>query len=191
MKHEPLSHVGTPELAEALLRRVLGEHADDALVREGMADTPARMVKALRELTVGYGMKPENLLTTFPAEGADEIVVVRDIPFSSLCEHHILPFRGTVSVAYLPTKRIVGLSKIPRIVKAFSKRLQVQERLTMQIADALAPLDPRGVAVLIKGVHECAELRGVETRAEMVTSAMRGLFKDDARARAEVMELFR
>jgi len=185
-----MTHEGL--LAEVLLRSILGDEvADSVLGREGMASTPERMAKALRELTSGYGVDVSRLLTTFPADGADEAIVIRDVPFSSLCEHHILPFRGVVSVAYLPTDRIVGLSKVPRIIRALSRRLQVQERLTMQIADALEPLKPRGVAVLVRGVHECAELRGVETRAEMVTSVMRGAFKDDARARAEVLALFR
>ncbi len=180
-------------LMREVLRRVLAGHgtpeAAKALDREGMESTPLRMLKALRELTDGYAVEdPSTLLTDFPPEG-DQIVVVRDIEFSSLCEHHVLPFTGTVSVAYLPTKRIVGLSKIPRIIRAYSRRLQVQERLTVQIAKALERLEPEGVAVIVRGVHQCCSLRGAERRAEMVTSHLVGVFRDDPQARAEVLDL--
>lgn len=177
-------------LMHEVLRRVLAPHgAESALDAEGMADTPKRMLKALRELTDGYAVKqPSTLLTDFAGEG-DQIVVVRDIEFASLCEHHVLPFTGVVSVAYIPTKRIVGLSKIPRVIRAYSRRLQVQERLTVQIAQALDALEPAGVAVVVRGVHECCQLRGAERRAEMVTSHLVGKFRDDPQARAEVLGL--
>lgn len=176
-----------------LLGDVLGKYAEEALGREGMAETPLRMAKALRELTSGYGVDVEALLKTFPAEYeppftsmALDPIVVRDIPFASLCEHHVLPFHGTVAVAYVPRDVIVGLSKIPRLVDAYARRLQVQERLTRQIAEAMRHINPRAVAVVVKGVHECASLRGVEKRCEMVTQHVcgewTGLDRRDERA---------
>lgn len=179
-------------LMREVLLRVLERNGGplDALDAEGMDKTPVRMLKALVELTDGYRHKdPRKLLTTtFPGEG-DQIVVVRDIEYASLCEHHVLPFTGTISVAYIPTDRIVGLSKIPRVIRAYSRRLQVQERLTNQVGHALDALKPAGVAVVVRGVHECCHLRGAERRAEMVTSYMSGVFRDDPQARAEVLGL--
>jgi len=177
------------DYARNLLIHVLGIERFGNLDEEVIENTPARMTKGLGQLLDGYSVDIESLMKTFPAPSKD-IVVVRDIPFSSMCEHHVLPFRGTVSVAYIPDTRVVGLSKVPRLVRAVSRRLQIQERMTCEIADGLARLDPSGIAVVVKGVHMCAELRGIETRAEMVTSHMRGLFKEDASARAEVMRLF-
>lgn len=157
--------------------------------REDLVRTPERMTKALREMTSGYRVDIKALMTTFASEG-DALVAVRDIPFASLCEHHVLPFAGTVSVAYIPHKRIIGLSKIPRLVHAFARRLQVQERLGVQVADALVEhLSPLGVAVIIRGEHSCMRLRGVESTGEMVTSTMRGVFKESQNARTEVMGL--
>lgn len=185
----PETMISDEALMREVLRRVLGAHGvAKELEHEGMRDTPKRMLKALRELTDGYAEDPSTMLTSFAGEG-DQIVVVRDIEFASLCEHHILPFTGTVSVAYIPSERIVGLSKIPRVIRAFSRRLQVQERLTVQIAKALDPLNPVGVAVVVRGVHECCQLRGAERRAEMVTSHLVGKFRDDPQARAEVLGL--
>lgn len=176
--------------ARGLLLAILGPKRAKLLDEPGMKDTPRRMVKALRELTDGYEQRVE--MTTFPAEAvgrANPIVVVRDMAFSSLCEHHVLPFAGSVSVAYIPHSKIIGLSKIPRIVRKHARRLQVQERLTMSIAAELEPLNPLGVAVLVRGVHTCCSMRGAETEAPMVTSVVRGVFVDDARARSEVMAL--
>lgn len=180
------------QIARELLRRIVGAHED--MMREGIEKTPARMVKALRELTSGYeaGDSPTmvSILTTFKGEG-DGIVVVRDLPFASLCEHHVLPFTGTVSVAYLPSDRIVGLSKIPRVVRKVTRRLQVQERIGNMIADTLElGLSPLGIAVLVRATHTCMCLRGIESHGEMVTSHVRGVFKDQAEARAEVLRLF-
>lgn len=168
------------ELARELLRAILGTHSH-VLEEEGMHDTPKRMLTALTQLTSGYDIDPKDFMrVTFPApaEGHSGVVVVRDVPFSSLCEHHVLPFTGTVSVAYLPSERIVGLSKIPRMVRAYSRRLQVQERLTNQIAEAFEPLEPRGVAVMVRGRHSCCALRGVEAEAEMVTSRYTGCWDE-------------
>lgn len=160
------------------------------LGEEVEANTPGRMVKALHQLLDGYDTDPRSLATVFEAP-SDDMVVVRDVPFTSICEHHVLPFRGTVSVAYVPSGLIIGLSKIPRIIRALSRRLQVQERLTHEIALTLGEIvGTEDVFVVARGVHSCAELRGVETRAEMVTSHCRGVFRMDGAVRAEAMSLF-
>lgn len=177
------------DAAKVFLGIVLGDVED--LQREGLVETPMRMAKALTELLEGYTCDVKQFNKTFDAEGHDSIIAVRDIAFSSLCEHHVLPFTGRVSVAYLPGERIIGLSKIPRIVRALSRRLQVQERLTDQIGHTLQELiEPRGVAVVARGVHTCMCLRGAEASGEMVTSCMLGVFREKAEARQEVLHLF-
>lgn len=176
--------------ALALLGNIIDAAYED-FTREGTKETPARMAKALRELTDGYHQDPKEFLKIFDDPHADEIVVAKGMDFSSLCEHHVLPFTGKVDVAYIPSGRIIGLSKIPRIVRCLSRRLQVQERLTREIADALKPLEPQGVSVRISAVHMCASLRGIETPTQMVTHCTRGLFRADPRARAELMELYK
>jgi GTP cyclohydrolase I len=176
---------------EARVRQTLlylGEDPD----REGLARTPLRVAKALDFLTSGYEMTLEEIVNNAIFESdADEMVVVKDIEFYSLCEHHMLPFFGKAAVAYLPRGRIIGLSKVARIVDMFSRRLQVQERLTNQIADAVAQaLDPHGVAVIMEGSHFCMMMRGVQKQgSSMVTSAIRGGFRTDPRTRAEFFEL--
>jgi len=168
----------------------LGENPD----REGLRDTPERVDKSLRYLTRGYGMDPADVIgrALFHVK-YDEMVVVRDIDFYSLCEHHMLPFYGRAHVAYVPNGTIVGLSKIPRLVDVFSRRLQVQERLTQQIADVLEEqLEPQGVAVVMEGFHMCMAMRGVEKQnAWMTTSSMRGIFESSARTREEFLVLIR
>lgn len=157
-------------------------------------DTPGRWIKALDEFASGYGADFATILKCFPLEEAKDagIVAVRGIPFASLCEHHVLPFTGTVAVVYLPTNRIVGLSKIPRLVRAVTRRLQVQERIGQTIADALMEhVGAAGAMVVIKGRHTCMALRGVESPGEMVTSCVRGVFRNDAGARAEAMNLIK
>jgi GTP cyclohydrolase I len=177
------------DAAKVFLGIVLGDVED--MSREGLVETPMRMAKALSELLEGYECNVSKFNKTFDAEGHDSIIAVRDIAFSSLCEHHVLPFTGRVSVAYLPSDRIIGLSKIPRIVRALSRRLQVQERLTDQIGHTLQDMiAPRGVAVIAKGVHTCMCLRGAEASGEMVTSCMLGVFRDKPEARDEVLHLF-
>lgn len=159
--------------------------------REGLADTPGRVERQWAELTSGYAADPATALgTTFEVE-YDEMVVVRDIAFYSLCEHHLLPFHGRVQVGYLPKGRVVGLSKIPRLVEAFAHRLQVQERMTQQIAETLMThLDPKGVAVVVEAAHLCTMMRGVrQQEAVMITSAMLGTFRSDARTRSEFLTL--
>ena len=176
-----------PTFAVEALLRYLGEDPD----REGLRETPHRVVKALRELTAGYRLDPVSILGTHFEEESDGLVVVKDIPFDSLCEHHILPFHGTVSIGYVPAGRVVGLSKLPRVVECFARRLQVQERMTRQNADAIMDhptLKPEGVAVVVRGRHSCMAMRGVQKAGEMVTSEMRGLLWE-AEARAEFLRL--
>ena len=159
--------------------------------REGLADTPGRVERQWAELTSGYSADPAiSLGTTFELD-YDDMVVVRDIAFDSLCEHHLLPFHGRVQVGYLPRGRVVGLSKIPRLVEAFAHRLQVQERMTQQIAETLMThLDPKGVAVVVEAAHLCTMMRGVrQQEAVMITSAMLGTFRSDARTRSEFLTL--
>lgn len=159
--------------------------------RPGLIDTPARVVKAWAEMTKGYAQDPAEILSrTFP-DRCDEMVLVTGIDFVSLCEHHVLPFTGTATVGYLPGERVVGLSKIPRLVHAFARRLQVQERLTFQIAHAIdTHLKPGGVGVVVTAHHSCMSCRGVRLAgARMVTSAMLGDLRDDPRARAEFLSL--
>jgi GTP cyclohydrolase I len=160
--------------------------------REGLLRTPHRAAEALKFLTRGYQQDVQTLLNNAVfEEDYDDMVVVKDIEFYSLCEHHVLPFFGKVHVGYIPNGKIVGLSKIPRLVDMFSRRLQVQERLTMEIAQALeTALNPKGVAVVIEGMHMCMMMRGVQKQnATMVTSHVTGEFRDDRRTRQEFMAL--
>lgn len=177
-----------PRLVERLLRE-LGE--DPA--REGLVDTPDRVSRSLRHLTEGYGMDAADAIgDALFDQDYDEIVVVKDIPFYSLCEHHLLPFFGVAHVAYAPQGRVVGLSKIPRLVDVYAHRLQLQERMTRQIAEGLeAVTKPGGVAVVVEARHLCMEMRGVEKAGQTVTSCMLGCFRDDARTRAEFLQLIR
>ncbi|HEY7383454.1 MAG TPA: GTP cyclohydrolase I FolE [Beijerinckiaceae bacterium] len=159
--------------------------------REGLLDTPARVVRAYEEWFEGYGHDPAEMLKrTFEEVGGyDEMVILRDIPFQSCCEHHMAAIEGTVHVGYLPRSRVVGISKLARVVEAFSRRLQIQERLTAQIADTIAAiLEPRGVAVIVQGRHACMSTRGVRKHGSlMVTSRMLGAFRDDPATRHEFL----
>jgi GTP cyclohydrolase I len=176
-----------------LIEQLLKELGEDAY-REGLERTPERVEKSLRFLTGGYRMKVEDVFNeALFVEDYDEMVVVKDIDYFSLCEHHLIPFFGRAHIAYMPRKKIVGLSKIPRLVEMFSRRLQVQERLTTQIANTLNDvLQPRGVAVVMEAVHLCMIMRGVEKQnSKAVTSAMLGAFRDRPETRAEFMELIK
>ena len=162
--------------------------------REGLGRTPARVAKSLRYLTQGYQMDAREILNNaIFKEPYDEMVIVKDIEIFSLCEHHLLPFYGKAHIAYIPNGKILGLSKIPRLVEVFSKRLQVQERLTTQIAECLMnALNPKGVAVVIEALHLCMSMRGVRTAdAYTITSSMLGAFRKDARSRSEFLSLIR
>jgi len=176
---------------EDAVREILVEIGENP-ERQGLKDTPLRIARMYRELTSGYRMSPHDIIN-----GAifdikyDEMVVVKDIEFYSLCEHHLLPFFGTCHVAYIPNGKIIGLSKIPRIVELFSRRLQVQEKLTVEIADFLNRiLNPDGVAVVMEAYHLCMAMRGIKkAKASMLTSAMHGVFKEDERTRIEFLSL--
>ena len=173
------------------IRRLLAELGEDPS-REGLLDTPKRVEKALRFLTSGYSADVDTVLNNalFTVD-YNEMVIVKDIDFYSLCEHHLLPFFGKCHVAYIPQGKVIGLSKIPRLVEIFSRRLQIQERLTSQIAETLSEkVQPLGVAVVVEASHLCMSMRGVEKQNSVaVTSAMLGVFHDDARTRSEFLEL--
>ena len=180
-------------MIEKLVEQLLAELGEDAQ-REGLAKTPERVAKALRYLTSGYEQDVKDVLNdALFVEDYDEMVIVKDIDFASLCEHHLLPFVGKCHVAYMPKHKILGLSKIPRLVEMFSRRLQVQERLTTQIATTLnEALEPRGVAVVVEAIHLCMLMRGVEKQnSKAITSAMLGAFRDRPETRAEFMELIK
>src|SRR6185369_11981227 len=176
-----------------LIRKLLAELHEDPN-REGLRDTPKRVEKALKFLTSGYTADIDSVLNNalFTVDYS-EMVIVKDIDFYSLCEHHLLPFFGKCHIAYVPSTKVIGLSKIPRIVDIFSRRLQVQERLTNQIADIIREkVAPRGVAVVMEGTHLCMSMRGVQKQNSFaVTSAMHGIFRDKARTRMEFLELIR
>ncbi len=178
-------------VVQKLVTDLLDEIGEDPK-REGLINTPKRVAKAYEFLTSGYNKKIEEVLNgAVFNEKYDEMVVVKNIDFYSLCEHHILPFYGKVHVAYIPNGKIVGLSKIPRIVEVFARRLQVQERMTQQIADTLNKyLQPQGVAVVSEAYHMCMMMRGVEKQNSAATaSAVHGIFKEDARTRGEFLNL--
>lgn len=170
-----------------LIRNVIGDDPD----REGLQETPSRVIKAYEELFGGYKINPESLFKTFEDGKTDEMVIVRNIEFTSFCEHHLLPFEGTISIGYLPDGRILGLSKFARIVEVYSKRLQVQERLTEQIAESIQEhLMPKGVGVIAVASHKCMSCRGVRQKsATMVTSKMLRAFHTDPKTRSEFLTL--
>ncbi len=176
--------------AEKAVRELLEAVGED-LDREGLAGTPERVAALYAEVVSGIHEDPDDVLDVTFEAGHDEIVMVRDIPFYSLCEHHLVPMVGKAHVAYIPSEdgRITGLSKLVRVVQGYSRRLQVQERLTTQVADAIErKLRPRGVLVMVEAEHLCMTMRGVRTPGAMAqTSAVRGMFRDDARTRAEAM----
>jgi len=180
------------EQAEAAVRTLIS-WAGDNPEREGLLDTPARVARAFEEWFAGYDTDPEEILerTFEEVEGYDEIVVLRDIRFESYCEHHMAPIIGKAHVAYLPDRRVVGISKLARIVEAYGKRLQIQEKMTAQIAGAIEQvLKPKGVAVVIDAVHQCMTTRGVhKPGVSMVTSRMLGAFRDNATTRQEFLNM--
>jgi GTP cyclohydrolase I len=176
---------------EGHVETILKELGEDP-ARDGLLKTPSRVAKAYRFLTSGYAQDPMEILNDALFEvDYDEMVLVRDIEFYSLCEHHMVPFFGHVHVGYIPNGKVVGLSKIPRLVEMFSRRLQVQERLTMQVAQTLESiLKPKGVGVVIESKHLCMVMRGVQKQSSYaITSSLRGEFEDDPKTRAEFMNL--
>jgi GTP cyclohydrolase I len=183
---------GGPSIAEMTRRmlELLGEDPD----RDGLQQTPERMEKAMRYLTAGYHEDADEILNgAFFDVGYDEMILVKDIELFSLCEHHLLPFFGRCHIAYLPDKKVVGLSKLPRLVNHYARRLQIQERLTSQIAEMLMEkLEPRGVGVVIEARHMCMIMRGVEKQhSSAVTSAMLGSFRTNQQTRQEFLSLIR
>lgn len=184
----------TREEAEEAVKTLIRWAGDDPL-REGLMDTPRRVVKAYRDFFSGYEIEPREILSrTFKeVEGYDEIVVLRDIEFDSHCEHHMVPFTGKAHIAYMPENKVIGISKLARLVDAYAKRLQIQEKMTAQIANSLNEiLQPKGVAVVLEAVHQCMTSRGVHKRGSvMQTSHMLGRFRSDARSRQEFFSLLR
>ena len=182
----------TREEAEAAVRTLLRWAGDDP-DREGLRDTPSRVARSYKEFFVGYAVDPVSLLerTFEETDGYDEIVLLRDIRLESHCEHHMAPIIGRVHVAYLPHRRVVGISKLARVVDAYAKRLQIQEKLTAQIANTIQDvLEPRGVAVVIEAAHQCMTTRGVhKPGVTMVTSRMLGAFRDNAATRRELLAM--
>jgi GTP cyclohydrolase I len=184
-----LTHVNSEELLRELFRRI-GEDPD----REGLQQSPARIVRSWNELFSGYGQRAEDVLATqFHAEQYDEMVLLRNVEFYSTCEHHMLPFSGQAHMAYIPNHKIVGLSKLARLLDVFARRLQVQERLTRQVATELARvLQPKGVAVMVEGKHQCMTCRGVRKQeGNMVTSCLLDEFKESSARRTEFFSLVR
>jgi len=194
-RSQPVPSPRTPQSrarAEEAVRELLRWAGDDP-AREGLVDTPGRVVRAFEEYFSGYLEDPAaHLSRTFEEVGGyDEVVLLKDIPFHSHCEHHMAPIIGKAHVGYLPASRVVGISKLARVVKGFARRLQVQERLTAEIANCIAEhLQPQGVAVVIEATHACMTCRGVETPGvTMTTSRMMGVFRDDEKARQEIVKL--
>jgi GTP cyclohydrolase IA len=181
-----------PEDVQDAIRTLIRWAGDDPS-REGLLDTPARVARAWREYCQGYGEDPALHLSRVFEEvgGYDEIVLLKDIPFQSHCEHHMAPIIGKAAIAYLPTNRVVGISKLARVLHGYARRLQIQERLTAEVAECIwTHLEPRGVAVVIEASHACMTARGVRTPGvNMVTSRVMGLFRRDERSRAEVLKL--
>ncbi len=190
MLAEPVGAPSSESIADSM-RKILHSIGEDA-ERDGLRHTPERFEKAFRFLTSGYGQDPEKILNAAMFTVAyDQMVLVKDIEFYSLCEHHLLPFFGRCHVAYIPDKKVVGLSKIPRLVNMFARRLQIQERLTNQVANAIQDkISPLGVGVVVEGRHLCMAMRGVEKESsQTVTSAMLGSFKDNPKTREEFLSL--
>ena len=189
---EPAEDAGRPtrDEAEAAVRTLLRWAGDDP-EREGLQGTPGRVARAYEEFFAGYGQDPEEILqrTFEETDGYDEMVLLRDIRFESHCEHHLAPIIGKAHVAYMPKTRVVGISKLARVVEVYAKRLQIQEKMTAQIANTIeAVLQPHGVAVVIEAAHQCMTTRGVhKPGVDMVTSRMLGVFRDDAATRREFL----
>lgn len=178
------------ESIQKIIRQLLKACGEDPK-REGLKDTPRRVARSFEKILGGYGQDPRKIITVFSNEGYDEMVIAKDIDFYSTCEHHLLPFTGRAYIGYIPDDKIIGLSKLPRMVEIFSRRLQNQERLTKQIADTLNDLlKPKGVGVVIKAEHLCMKARGVEKQnAKITTSSFTGLFLKNANTRSEFLHL--
>ena len=189
---DPRGKPPVPEDVQEAIRTLIRWAGDDP-AREGLLDTPARVARAWKEYCIGYNEDPADHLSRMFEEvgGYDEIVLLRDIPFQSHCEHHLAPIIGKASIAYLPTNRVVGISKLARVLHGYARRLQIQERLTAEVAQCIWDnLEPKGVAVVIEASHACMTARGVRTPGvDMVTSRMMGIFRRDEKSRQEVLKL--
>ena len=189
---DPRGKPPVPEHVQDAVRTLI-EWAGDDPAREGLLDTPKRVARAWKEYCIGYDEDPSRHLARVFEEvgGYDEIVLLKDIPFQSHCEHHMAPIIGKAAIAYLPTERVVGISKLARVLHGYARRLQVQERLTAEVADCIQEhLNPRGVAVVIEASHACMTARGVRTPGvTMVTSQVMGTFREDPKSREEVLKL--
>lgn len=188
----PDGKLPVPEDVQEAIRTLIRWSGDDP-AREGLVDTPARVARAWREYCQGYDEDPAHHLSRVFEEvgGYDEIVLLKDIPFQSHCEHHMAPIIGKAAIAYLPTNRVVGISKLARVLHGYARRLQIQERLTAEVAECIwKHLEPRGVAVVIEASHACMTARGVRTPGvNMVTSRVMGMFRRDSKSREEVLKL--
>lgn len=185
--HFPWEHDGAKDVEDTVVRQI--EFIGEDPTREGLKDTPRRVIKAMGEMTKGYHDDPELILSKVFTDKYDEMVVLKDIEFWSLCEHHMLPFHGRIGIGYIPNGKIVGISKLARLVKCYSRRLQVQERMTQEIAEAIqAHLQPLGVGVIAQATHLCMAMRGVEESANMVTSCLLGVMRKEGRP--EFLRLF-
>jgi len=178
------------EEKEAIIQQLLEVIGEDSN-REGLLKTPRRVIKMFDEIFSGYNKNPEDILTTFDSAGYDQIVLLKNIELYSMCEHHMLPFVGKAHVAYIPSDRVIGISKLARLVEIYSRRLQIQERIGDQVTSALMRyLKPRGAACIIEAQHMCMRMRGVQKQNSiMVTSSMQGVFRSDLAAREELMRL--
>lgn len=185
-------HPGGEDSIEQNIVRQL-QYLGEDVTREGLIDTPKRIVKSWKELYKGYDQKPEDLLTTFMADGYDQIVLLKDIEMYSMCEHHMLPFIGKAHVAYIPDKKVIGISKLARLVDMYARRLQIQERIGEQVSTALMErLQPKGAACIIEAQHLCMKMRGVNKQnSVMITSSLKGVFLKQSDARMELMKLIK
>lgn len=174
-------------IAQQLL--LLGENPN----REGLIDTPKRVIKSWNEIYSGYSKEPKDVLTVFSADGYDQIVLLKDIELYSMCEHHMLPFFGKAHVAYLPDKKVIGISKLARLVDIYARRLQIQERIGEQVTTALMEyLQPKGAACIIEATHMCMRMRGVNKQnSVMITSSIKGIFLEDTSAKSELMQMIK
>lgn len=179
-------------IQQILIKEVLLNIGEN-VTREGLIDTPNRVIKSWGEIYKGYSQSPEDILTTFSADGYDQIVLLKNIELYSMCEHHMLPFFGKAHVAYLPGEKIIGISKLARLVDIYARRLQIQERIGDQVTEALMKhLGAKGAACIIEADHMCMRMRGVQKQhSTMVTSSLKGVFLDDSSAKAELMQLIK
>lgn len=169
------------------------EHIGEDVTREGLIDTPSRVIKSWKEIYSGYSKSPADILTVFEADGYDQIVLLKNIEMYSMCEHHMLPFHGVAHVAYIPGEKVIGISKLARLVDIYARRLQIQERIGQQVTQALMEyLQPKGAACIIEASHMCMRMRGVaKQQSIMVTSSMEGCFKTDMSSKQELMSLLK